>query len=426
MKLKKLVLPLVGLAAVTTLAACSNSKSTGTSSNPSSIQTSVTEDTTITFWHAMTGSSLKTLEKMTKDFEAAHPKIHVKLESQSSYPSLQAKLTSTMQSPKNLPTLTQAYPGWLYNASKSDMLVDQANFLSNSEIGISGDESIQAPLLKGAQLDGKQYGIPFNKSTEVLYYNKTLLDEYGIKVPTTKDELKEAAQKVWKKSNHTIVGAGFDSLNNYYSISMKDSGKEFNKELDFTGSESQSTINYYFNGIKEGYFRIAGSDQYLNAPFDSKKLAFFVGSSVGESYLNKGIDFEYGVAARPTKNNVQQGTDIYMFSSADKNQQTAAYLYEKFLVSTKEQVYWATQTGYMPVTNAGLTAKEYTESKTSKVPAIIEETTKHLFPLPIADNSDAAYSQLTASMQAILSNPKGNLDDLMDAQAKQLKSVWNQ
>ncbi len=44
------------------------------------------------------------------------------------------------------------------------------------------------------------------------WYNADLLKQYGVKVPTTLDELKETAKTIYEKSNHEVVGASFDSL----------------------------------------------------------------------------------------------------------------------------------------------------------------------------------------------------------------------
>lgn len=425
MKLKTIGLGVLTLAAVTTLAACGNSTSASKDASKK-IETSVDKKTTITFWHAMTGAQEKALQKLTTDFEKANPKITVKLQSQSSYPDLQAKLTSTMQSPKNLPTITQAYPGWLLDASKNNLLVDLKPYLSNSKIGISGSEAIKPELLKGAQFSGVQYGIPFNKSTEVLFYNADLLKKYDLKVPTTMTELKDESKTIYEKSNHQVVGAGFDALNNYYSTALKDAGENFTSKTDFTGQTSKDAIDYYFQGVKAGYFRIAGSDKYMDGPFDNQKVAFYIGSSAGESFVAQDAKFNYGVAARPSKYAISQGTDIYMFSQASQDQRTAAYLYEKFLAKTSSTVYFANQTGYIPVTEAGMKDAAYVDNKTSKVPAIISDATKNLFTTPLETNSDAAYTQLTATMQAILSNPKGNEDDLIKQGAAQLKNAWNQ
>jgi multiple sugar transport system substrate-binding protein len=428
MNFKKMALSAVALTAVLSLAACSSSNGTKSSSSSKSddIQTSVSKDTTIIFWHAMNGAQKTQLEKMTADFEKANPKIHVTLQNQSSYPDLQSKLTSTMQSPKDLPTITQAYPGWLYNASQNDMLVDQGPFLKNSKIGITGDEAIQPALLDGAKFGKMQAGIPFNKSTEALFYNADMLKQYDVKVPTTMEEFKEAAKTIYEKSNHEVVGGGIDSLNNYYSIGMRDEGEKFDSKTDFTSKASKSVVSYYLDGIKAGYFRTAGSDKYLSGPFANQKVAMFIGTIAGESFVAQDAKFEYGVAPRPSKYNIQQGTDIYMFANADKDQQTAAYLYEKFLVSTKEQVEWAIASGYMPVTTAGLKDKDYTDSKKSKVPAILNATSKNLFTNPIEKNSDAGYTQLNTTMQAILADPNGNITDMLKKGQTELEGAWKQ
>lgn len=95
--------------------------------------------------------------------------------------------------------------------------------MTNNKIGISGDDTIKSELLKGAQFSGVQYGIPFNKSTEVLFYNQDLLRKYGISVPTTMNELKADSQAIYEKSNHKVVGAGFDALNGSVAKSSKKS-----------------------------------------------------------------------------------------------------------------------------------------------------------------------------------------------------------
>ena len=337
MKFKSLVKATLTTDAVVALTACgaNSSNSSQQAETKKDIVTEVKSETTITFWHAMNGQQEKALQKLTEDFMKANPNIKVELQNQSTYKDLQAKINATLTSPKDLPTITQAYPNWLYNAAEQGTLVDFKSYIENETIGFKKGEEIRPELMEGAKINGVQYGIPFNKSTEVLFYNADLLKQYGVKVPTTLDELKEAAKTIYEKSNHEVVGAGFDSLNNYYAIGMKNKGVDFTKELDFASDASKEVIKYYADGIRDGYFRTAGSDKYLSAPFQNKKVAMYVGSTAGESFVAKGAKeagFEYGVAARPEKFNLQQGTDIYMFEgSTSEEQRTAAFLYLKFL-----------------------------------------------------------------------------------------------
>ena len=188
---KKLATLAVTALAVVSLTACSNKSSNSSAKIP----TKISKKTTVVFWHGMVGGQEKALKNMAKEFEAKNPKIHIKLENQGKYSDLQAKINSTLQSPKNLPTISQAYPGWLLVAAQAKKLVDMKPYITNSKIGWGSvtKSDIRADLLKGAQIKGVQYGIPFNKSIEVLLYNKDLLKKYGVKVPKNMAELKKTS-----------------------------------------------------------------------------------------------------------------------------------------------------------------------------------------------------------------------------------------
>lgn len=430
MKIKSLATIALTAIATVSLAACGSKTESSDSAEKSGdkIVTKLDGTTTITFWHAMAGGQGEALEKITKEFMEKNPSIKVTLQNQSSYSDLQAKINSTLQSPKDLPTITQAYPGWLYSAASDDMLVDLDSYISNDTIGWGDQEKITSSLLEGAQIVGKQYGIPFNKSTEMLFYNADMLKEYGVEVPTTMEELKEAAKTIYEKSNGEVVGAGFDSLNNYYAIGMKNEGVDFNKDLKLTSKASKEVISYYGEGIDKGYFRVAGSDKYLSGPFANKKIAMYIGSSAGEAYTAKDTKgkFEYGVAARPSEYNLQQGTDIYMFANASAEQRTAAFEFMKYLALPDVQSEWALATGYMPVVDSVMNSDSYKNASDMKVPAAIADATKKLFSIPVEENADSAYSEMRVIMENIYANPFKDEDKIIKDSVSELEQVWNQ
>ena len=419
----------IGLALIGT-AACSKSNN---SSSSDKIPSKITKKTTVVFWHGMVGVQQSTLQKLTQEFEKQNPKINVKLESQGSYNDLQAKINSTLQSPNNLPTITQAYPGWLWNAAQNKMLVNLTPYINNKNVGWGSAKAsdIRTELLDGAKIKGTQYGIPFNKSIETLTYNEDMFKKYGIKkVPTTMEELKNASETIYNKSNHKVVGAGFDSLSNYYVLGMKDNGVNFNDKIDFSGSTSKKVINYYADGIKKGYFRVAGSEHYLSGPFANEKVAMFIGTSAGEGFVKQGVGnkFTYNVAARPGKYTMQQGTDIYMFNHASADQKAAAFKYIKFLVSKSSQLKWANATGYIPVNNAVINSKEYKNNTDLKLPAKLSSSMKYLYSVPVEKNSNATYSQLNSIMQTILSaaQKNQNVNNAINAGKTKFDAAWKQ
>lgn len=426
----KLLLAAVAALTLCGTAACSNQQNNSSSSK---IPTNVNKKTTITMWYSLTGTSQTALKKLTNDFEKKNPNITVKLESQGgNYADLQSKLTSSFQSPKDLPTITQAYPGWLYNAAKNKLLVNLTPYVNNAKIGWGSYQKskIQSGLWNGAKIGGVQYGVPFNKSVEVLFYNKTLLKRYGVKVPTNMNELKTASQTIWQKSHHRVHGMGFDALNNYYMLAMKEEGTNFDKKLKFASPASKKVINYYANGVKAGYFMQAGTEKYMSTPFDNGQAAMFIGSTANEAYLKQGLNkkYQYGIAPRPSKMNIQQGTDLYLFNKATALQKTAAFKYLKFLASAKSQLYWAKQTGYMPANSAVLNSAAYKADKNSKVPAILARTAKNLYFLPVTKNATTAYDQVNANMQTILATAakKQNWNSAVQSGQSKLTAAWQQ
>ncbi len=432
---KKLAaLAVAGLALVGT-AACSNGGSSSSSTSDTNKIPKVTKKTTVVFWHGMQGQQETTLKKLAKEFEAKNSNIKIKLEQQGDYDNLQAKLNSTMQSPKNLPTITQAYPGWLQSAVKNKMLVNLTPYINNKEVGwgsVAASE-IKQGMLDGAKINGTQYGIPFNKSIEVLIYNPDMLKKYGItKVPSTNAELKQAAQTIYQKSDHKVVGAGFDNLNNYYVLGMKNEGQNFSSKVDFTGKESSRVLDYFVKGEKAGYFRMPGSDKYLYVPFTNQKLAMFVTSSSTETWIKQAAKkgFKYEVAARPGKYTMQQGTDIYMFSHASAMEKAAAFKFMKFLSSKENQIKWAKETGYIPVNEDATKSAEYKENKEFKLPAKLEDilSTNSLYSVPVIKNSNAVFSQLNPIMQSILSAAQKdrNVNSAIKTGKTKFDAAWKQ
>ena len=398
--------------------------SKGNDTSSADIVTEIKEPVEITFWHAMNGDLEKSLTSLTEKFMAENPNIKVTLQNQSSYKDLQQKITATVASPKDLPTMTQAYPDWMFNPLKDNLVTDLTPYIENETLKFDNYEDILPSFREAAKIDGKIYGMPFNKSTEVLWYNKTLLDELGLKAPTTYDELVQVAKTIKEKKG--IAGAGFDSLNTYYTTFLKTEGKTFDSSFDVTSEASAKALNYYLEGVKEGYFRIAGTDNYLSGPFGNGTVAMYVGSNAGENFVKQGVGdkFEVAAAPYPTSASLQQGTDLYVFSSATAEQKTAAYMFLKFLTTKENQITWASETGYMPVRQSAIDSEEYKKSG-SLIAPILSDATKNLYTNPVVSGADAAYREAGTVMETVLANPSNaDVTKTLEGFKTTLKSIW--
>lgn len=378
--------------------------------------------TEIVFWHAMGGGQGEALENLTKKFEEENPDIKVTLQGQGKYGDLNQILVNSMQSPKDLPTITQAYPDWMLQFKDADMLADLKDYVKND---MDDYDDILPGIREEIEKDGVIEALPFNKSTEVFWYNKTLYDELGLKEPTSFEELKENAKKIYEEKG--IPGAGFDSLSNFYLTYLKNKGIEFDENLDVASPESIEAVEYYLEGIKEGYFRIAGTDQHLSGPFANEQVGSFVGSNAGEVYVKEALNdkFEYAAAPYPAEKAFQQGTNIYMFDKASDEEKQAAFKYMQFLASKDSQVEFAIATGYMPARKSAVEDEAYKTSD-SKIAPILDKASEKLFSRPLAPGSQQAYNDVASLLESILSNPDANVKAELEAFAPQYKADFEQ
>ena len=403
------------------LVGCSNKKQTEQTTEE--IVTELKNPVEITFWHAMNGEQETALKKLVDKFTKENSNITVTLQNQSSYPDLQQKITATTASPKDLPTITQAYPDWLLNAMDENLVVDLKPYIENKTLKFDNYDDILEGFRQASTIDGKIYGMPFNKSTEVLWYNKPLLDKHNIAVPTTYEEFAKASKEVKEKAN--IVGGGFDSLSNYYTTYLKNEDVTFDSKLDPTSEASKKAVNYYLDGVKDGYFRIAGTDKYLSGPFGNETIALYVGSNAGEAFVKQGVGdkFEIGAAPYPAKYVMQQGTDLFVFSSATAEQKTAAYKLLQFLTTKENQIEWAKATGYIPVRKSAIESDEYKNSGTLIAP-ILADATKNLFTNPVVKGMDSAFRESNTVLESILANTNVDIKTKLEEFKSTLMGIW--
>ena len=419
MKFKK-ILPLA--LSLSLMVGCSGKKQSDTPTNEE-IVTEIKNPVEITFWHAMSGDQEKSLQGLVDKFQKVNPNITVTLQNQSSYPDLQQKITATTASPKDLPTMTQAYPDWLLNAIDENLVLDLKPYIEHETLKFDNYDDIVKGFREASNKKKKIYGIPFNKSTEVLWYNKTLFDKLNLTVPKTYEEFAKVAKEIKDKEN--IVAGGFDSLSNYYTTYLKNEGVVFDSKLDTTNEASTKAVNYYLDGIKNGYFRIAGTDKYLSSPFGNETIAMLVGSNASETFVKQGVNnkFEIGVAPYPAKEVMQQGTDLFVFNSATAEQKTAAYEFLKFLTTKENQITWAKDTGYIPVRESAINSDEYKNSG-SLIAPIISDATKNLFTNPLVKGMDSAFRESNTVLESILADKNQDVKSKLESFKSTLMSIW--
>lgn len=82
-----------------------------------------------------------------------------------------------------------------------DILVPIDSYMENTDVDISYDDYV-TDVMNSLTIDDETYGIPLDLHTVGIYYNSALLDKYNLEVPTTRDELIQAAITVQNGENN--------------------------------------------------------------------------------------------------------------------------------------------------------------------------------------------------------------------------------
>jgi raffinose/stachyose/melibiose transport system substrate-binding protein len=177
--------------AMLVVAACGGDDNDKPSTGSSGQKASSNKPVTINWWHIANNDPLKTIWKQAADqYHAAHPNVTIKitvLENEA----FKAKLTTNMQAGKP-PDVFQSWGGGTLKEQADASLVKDISADSKPWIGTLNEAGV-----KLYQVDGKQYGVPYNLGVVGVWYNKKLFEKAGIDgPPTTWDEFLGDVEKL--------------------------------------------------------------------------------------------------------------------------------------------------------------------------------------------------------------------------------------
>lgn len=314
---------------------------------------------TINFMEAMSAGTLGTsMTELVRRFHQQNPNITVNLEVEPDYPTLHSKETAAVSAHKP-PTIAQAYEGWAAEYQKSDVIDSLDSYATKDDLaklypGVRDDQ-----YLPGKKL----YMWPFNKSVIITYYNQQMLAAKGLSAPKTWDEFAADAKAV--SGNGTVgtaiepgTSAGPAGGEAWYEILAAANGKPVfsaDGKPQFTSPEAVKALQWLVDLKKAGAMTV-GTKYPAQVALGGGKGLFDVSTVASFFYEQKAVGgkFPLGTAPVPAgpKGTANQlaGTNIVMFSAADDAQKKAAWKFMKFLDSADSQAYWASHSGYLPVT----------------------------------------------------------------------------
>ncbi len=339
-------------------------------------------EVTITFYHTMGSNLSDVLDRYIPEFNKLYPNIHVKYEKVGGYDDVRDQISKQIPV-GGQPNLAYCYPDHvaMYNIANAvatlDNLIDSKINVTHADgtteiLGLTDEQ--KADFIEGYYNEGRQFGdglmytLPFSKSTEVLYYNKTFFDERKLTVPKTWDELETVCQQIREIDNKSIP-LGYDSEANWFITMCEQYGSDYTSATGdhylFDNETNRNFVKRFGEWYKKGYLTtqtIYGS--YTSGLFTADtdiKSYMSIGSSAGATHQRPaaGSDgkypFEVGIATIPQidANNpkvISQGPSLCIFKKDNPQEVVASWLFAKYLTTCVDlQAEFSMASGYVPV-----------------------------------------------------------------------------
>lgn len=361
------------------LVACGNGGSSESGSSSTSVDASSSETPSstadgekvdLTFWHAMTGPQGDALTRLVNDFNKSQHKYTVVEQNQGDYNTLAQSVTAAAVS-GDLPTMSQLTATDVVEYGSNDLLLPISdNLLAANDFTQEDIDDVYEGFWGSTQYNGERYAMPFSKSTRVMYYNQDLLDEYGVEVPETWEDV-TALGELMVEAGDDAYAMGFENgFEMEWETMARQNGSNFIDAEAGTASVNDEAAVEALTIIKDaldnGYARTAGEDGYMSTPFANGATALYIGSSAGMGFVEEGAaesGINWAVAEIPTLNDTEltlfAGNDLGLFADASEDEQAGFVAFTNFLLEPENTAFWSMETGYLPVRQSALEDETY-------------------------------------------------------------------
>lgn len=370
----------------------------------------------VEFWHSFGHNITSKLDPLIEAFEQEYAAkgIHISVQAKSTgggYDGLRSRVNMGIKS-NSIPTMVLGYPDHFASYIESDILLplDEYVYATDSEVALENPtdfyENYWNEVVMEVKGENKVVGIPFNKSTEVMYYNASAVDPilyelgyitqtngvYGAWENPTWDQVWAVSRKLREKVDNGTLSWNYggpvkvtsctyptyiDSAANFFITSTRQWGGSYTRSTGGTKGE----VVFYNNAAvssQEYFLNLANTEKLWNIPnkvnqsygsyeLNNNRAFISIGSTAGVNN-NDSAKYELKVAPYPQKSYaendiqavIQQGTNAAILSANSNNKtRLAAWLLIRYLTKTENTAEFSMNTGYLPVRKSAAESQTY-------------------------------------------------------------------
>lgn len=354
----------------------------------------------ITFWAKNDTNKTQTdiYKKAIEDFQELYPNITVNLRLYTDYGRIYNDVITNI-STGTTPNVCITYPDHIATyLTGVNIVVPLEELFADSRYGLGGNElrydgptreEIISQFLSECAFSEHYYAIPFMRSTEACYVNKTYVESMGYELPDvlTWDfiwQVSEAATA--KDSDGTYLVNGQKVMIPFIYKSTDNMMIQMLRQKGAGYSTAQGDILLFNDTTRELLYTVAQHAQtgafstfkissypanFLNAgqcifAIDSTAGATWMGTHAPLSDISEDalVEFETEVYPIPQfdpddPQMISQGPSVCVFNKPDDQEVLASWLFAQYLLTNEVQIAYAETEGYVPVTSKAQDSAEY-------------------------------------------------------------------
>ena len=396
--MRKAVALILALLCILPLVGCHGSRGMPEFVIPEEFDTS--RDYEITFW-AKNDTNITQVgiyEQAIADFEALYPNIKVNLRLYTDYGRIYNDVITNI-STNTTPNLCITYPDHIATyltgtnsvVPLDGLFADPKYGLGGSEVRFDGptQEEIIPQFLAECAIGDTHYAIPYMRSTEACYVNKTYVEKLGFELPEklTWDfvwEVADAAAKQDDDGTYLLNGQKvmipfiYKSTDNMMIQLLRQQGAGYSTpegEILLFNDTTRQALQTVADHVKTGAFSTFKISSYPANFLNAGQCVFAVDSTAGATWMgsdaplsdiaeDKLVQFETAVMTIPQfdpehPRMISQGPSMCVFNKADHQEVLASWLFAQYMLTNPVQIAYSQTEGYVPVTSKAQQSAEY-------------------------------------------------------------------
>lgn len=379
---------------------------------------------------AVGGKISHTVEGLVADFEKLHPDISIQPVYTGDYATTVTKALTAFRG-GNAPQIAVIGDIEAYSLIDAGAILPVSD-LADDQAGKAWIDGFYPAFIR--KIQNKVWGIPFQRSTVVLYWNKQAFQQAGLDgetPPANWQQVVDFGQKLVVRSGNEVKQWGIEIPSTpigYWTFqgiaatngSHLDNGK--GTAVTFNTPANVEALTWLTDLAQKYGVSPKGAITWSTTPQDfiDGKTAMMVTTTGNLTTVHENTKFPFGVAMLPEK--TQRGSptgggNLYLFNGTSPAQQKAAVAFMQWLSAPEQAARWSIATGYVATSPAAwetATMKEYA----AKVPqaTVAREQLKYSQPELSTYNSVQIQELLNRAVEAAVTQSKTPSQALENAQ----------